>query len=55
MLELAITGRSNKEISSELGVSLSTVKGYMSKLFEKYGVRSRSELTSVVTHGQTQP
>ena len=55
VLELAITGRSNKEISSELGVSLSTVKGYMSKLFEKYGVRSRSELTSVVTHGQAQP
>ena len=55
VLELAVTDRSNKEISSELGVSLSTVKGYMSKLFEKYGVRSRSELTSVVTHGQAQP
>lgn len=52
VLDLAVTGRSNKEIAFELGMGLSTVKGHMGKLFEKFGVRSRTELTAVVTRSQ---
>lgn len=48
MLELSCQGLTNKEIAARLGIGLSTVKGYMGKLFEKFGVRSRSELIALV-------
>ena len=36
--------QSNKEISAELHISESTVKFHLARLFEKFGVRRRSDL-----------
>ncbi len=41
---LAITGKANKEISSELGITTRTVKFHLGSIFRKYGVASRIEL-----------
>lgn len=38
-------GRTNQEIADELFISLSTVKGYVSGILTKLGVRSRVEIT----------
>jgi two-component system, NarL family, nitrate/nitrite response regulator NarL len=42
VFDLIVVGLSNKEIARELGLSQSTVKIHISKLFEKLGVRHRS-------------
>lgn len=36
-------GRSSKEIAQELGISAATVKNHLYRLYEKLGVRSRTE------------
>jgi DNA-binding NarL/FixJ family response regulator len=46
-LQAILEGRSNKQIAVRLGVSESTVKGIIQKLFEKTGVRTRSQLVRV--------
>jgi NarL family two-component system response regulator LiaR len=43
VLRLLVKGSSNKEIASALGVGLRTVEGYVSNIFAKCGVRSRTE------------
>ena len=43
ILELMATGKSNKEISEELFVSIHTVKSHASNLFEKLEVKSRTQ------------
>ena len=43
VLRLAARGVGNKEIARELGLSVSTVHGHMSHIFEKLGVASRTE------------
>ena len=43
ILKLAAQGMSNKEIASELGISLRTVKGYLADIFSKLRVGSRTE------------
>jgi DNA-binding NarL/FixJ family response regulator len=43
VLSLLVKGRSNKQIASELGVAVRTVEGYLSNVFAKCGVRSRTE------------
>jgi NarL family two-component system response regulator LiaR len=43
VLKLAARGISNKEISQQLTLKLSTVKGYMVEIFSKMGVSSRTE------------
>jgi DNA-binding CsgD family transcriptional regulator len=44
VVELAIAGRSNKEIAEELFVSLHTVETHLTHVYSKLGVRSRSQL-----------
>jgi DNA-binding CsgD family transcriptional regulator len=46
VLELLAAGKSNKEIARRLDVSPNTVKTHVSKLFEKLGVRRRTEAIS---------
>jgi DNA-binding NarL/FixJ family response regulator len=43
VLRLLVKGSSNKEIAATLGVGLRTVEGYVSNVFAKCGVRSRTE------------
>lgn len=43
ILELVSKGLKNKEIGDQLGIEESTVKQHMRKIFEKLGVRNRTE------------
>jgi DNA-binding NarL/FixJ family response regulator len=45
VLELVVAGRSNKEIVSELTLSLSTVKHHLESIFAKLGVQDRTQAT----------
>ena len=43
-LELVNRGASNREISEQLSIGEKTVKMYLTKIFEKAGIRSRERL-----------
>ena len=43
ILNLIIAGKSNKEIASDLFISLPTVKTHVSNIYKKMGVQSRSQ------------
>lgn len=44
----AAGGRSAKEIAEELGLSASTVRGYIKEIYERLGIASRAELAQEV-------
>jgi len=46
VLRLVVRGLANKSIAHELGVSESTVKAHITRLFRKTGVSNRVELTT---------
>lgn len=46
VLELIAAGMTNKEAAEKLNVSINTIKFHLSKIYEKLGVRNRSELLS---------
>jgi two-component system NarL family response regulator len=48
-LQLMASGKANKEIASELGISERTVKTHLGHLFEKLGVTSRTEAIKVAS------
>ena len=48
VLQLLAGGLSNRAIAGELGISERTVKAHVSNLFDKHGVRNRTELVSQV-------
>lgn len=48
VLEYAAKGLSNKEIAAALGLTLATVKNYMSRVLQKLNVRSRSEAVALL-------
>jgi DNA-binding NarL/FixJ family response regulator len=50
VLKLAAKGFSNKEISQQLNLKLSTIKGYMVEIFSKMGVSSRTEAVIIGLH-----
>lgn len=41
---LVVTGASNKEIARQLEISLQTVKNTLTRVFDKTGTRSRTQL-----------
>jgi DNA-binding NarL/FixJ family response regulator len=45
VLELLASGFLYKEISDQLGITLPTVKSHLSQIYEKLGVRTRTEAT----------
>ena len=44
VFELLKTGKTNKEISNELNIGLSTVKSHIHKIYSKLGIKSRKEV-----------
>jgi len=48
LLFLLLEGKSNKEISKELFISLQTVKNYVSKIYKKIGLKNRLELVNFI-------
>lgn len=46
VFDLLKTGASNKEISSELNIEVSTVKSHVNKVFSRLGVKSRKEIVN---------
>lgn len=48
VLDLLAGGLSNRTIAEKLGISERTVKAHVSNLFDKHGVRNRTELVSQV-------
>jgi DNA-binding CsgD family transcriptional regulator/tetratricopeptide (TPR) repeat protein len=44
-------GRKNREVAQELFLSVATVEAHLTRIFRKLGIRSRSELTRLVTGG----
>ena len=56
VITLVCGGLSNKEIAEKLGVTEGTVKAHLHAIFEKLGVRSRSELIFVLANrGKPKP
>lgn len=51
VLELILENKTNKEIASQLFLSLSTVKTHINNLYKKLNVNSREEVKSHYTHG----
>lgn len=50
---LLATGASNKEIARELAISIKTVKNTLTKVFDKTGARSRTELAVRLVRSNT--
>lgn len=48
VIELLLSGASNKEIAVDLGLGLATVKTHLHHIFQKVSVQSRSELIAKV-------
>ena len=44
VIEAVVTGRTNAEIGADLGVSEKTVESHLHRLFDRYGLLSRTEL-----------
>lgn len=55
VVQCAATGKTNKAIAIQLGLSEHTVKNYMFKAFDKLGVTSRIELLFILTVRGTLP
>jgi DNA-binding CsgD family transcriptional regulator len=51
---LVAAALSNRELSEKLGLSQHTVKNYLSRIFEKLGISTRSELVLFVLN-QSKP
>ena len=55
VLRGVLEGQSNKEIGAQLEMTESSVKAVLQKLFERAGVRSRSQLVRYAIEGQIEP
>ena len=53
VLQLILSGKSNREIAEALFISENTVKTHTSNIFSKYDVGSRAELISTLLKNQT--
>jgi DNA-binding NarL/FixJ family response regulator len=53
VLQLILSGKSNREIAEALFISVNTVKTHTSNIFSKYDVGSRAELISTLLKNQT--
>ncbi|HEY6570935.1 MAG TPA: response regulator transcription factor, partial [Candidatus Limnocylindrales bacterium] len=46
VVRLVVDGRSNDEIAAELGIGAKTVETHLARLFERFGLASRTELAT---------
>ncbi len=53
VLDLIVTGKLNKQIADELGISIKTVEVHRSRVMEKMGANSVAELVQLVLKGRT--
>ena len=53
VLQLILSGKSNREISGALYISENTVKTHIRNIFSKYDITSRVELISILLKNQT--
>lgn len=51
VITLIRAGKTNKEISAELGISVNTVNNHIANIFSKTGVRSRIDLLNLISEG----
>ncbi len=49
VMERILTGKLNKQIADELGISIRTVEVHRARIFEKMGVRSAVELSQLLS------
>ncbi|MBP2322982.1 DNA-binding NarL/FixJ family response regulator [Kibdelosporangium banguiense] len=47
--ELVATGLTNREVAAQLFASVRTVEGHLAAVYRKLGVRSRTELTRLLS------
>lgn len=47
VIRLLVSGASNKEIATALGLSENTIKTHLSRIFDKLGARSRAEVVAI--------
>jgi DNA-binding NarL/FixJ family response regulator len=45
---LAAAGRTNKEVADELCLSVRTIENHLQHVYEKLGIRSRTELAGAL-------
>ena len=55
VLQGVFEGLANKEIAARLDVSEGAVKAFMQQLFQKTGVRTRSQLVRIALEGSLGP
>ncbi|KMS86443.1 AAA family ATPase [Prauserella rugosa] len=48
VVELAVAGRTNREISRELYITVSTVEQHLTRVYRKFGVAGRAQLADVL-------
>lgn len=48
IVEMLIKGKSNNQIADELFISLQTVKNYVSRIYDKTGIKNRVELVNLI-------
>jgi DNA-binding NarL/FixJ family response regulator len=51
LARLVASGATNREVAASVHLSTKTVEEHLSRLYRKLGVRSRTELASVVLAG----
>ncbi len=51
--ELVRGGATNREVAAQLFISVKTVEGTLSRLYRRFGVRSRTELAHLITSTTT--
>jgi len=47
MIPLLLSGKAEKDIASELGLTLGTIHSYVVEIYRNFGVKSRAELSSL--------
>jgi DNA-binding CsgD family transcriptional regulator len=53
VVRLAADGHSNREIASQLYVTLKTIEGHLSRAYDKLGISSRDQLTQIIDGEKT--